>query len=94
MISYTRYKTFDETPVRRTVKEDEMANLSKFCTCSELECDFHPTNHDKGCSLCMEENLRTREIPNCFFTLIEGAEKRKGDTFEDFARLILEKDEK
>ena len=44
-----------------------MENLSKFCTCRDLKCPFHPTNHNKGCSLCIAKNLKEGEIPSCFF---------------------------
>lgn len=43
-----------------------MENLSKFCTCRDLKCPFHPTNHSKGCSLCIAKNLKEGEIPSCF----------------------------
>ncbi len=33
-------------------------------------------------------NLRLREIPNCFFQLVEGCEARTGDSFPDFAKLV------
>ena len=33
-------------------------------------------------------NLRLREIPNCFFQLAEGCEARTGDSFPDFAKLV------
>ena len=33
-------------------------------------------------------NLRLREIPNCFFHLAEGCEARTGDSFPDFAKLV------
>lgn len=70
-----------------------MNNLSKFCTCKNLECPLHPTKHDKGCAPCISKNLRLHEIPGCFFNLIENAELRSGDSFEDFAKLVLSKSE-
>ena len=60
-----------------------------FCTCGNLDCPHHPSNHDKGCTPCIEKNLRTGEMPNCFFHKVEGTVKRAGDTMEDFARLVL-----
>lgn len=69
-----------------------MENISKFCTCQNLECPLHPTKHDKGCAPCINKNLGLREVPNCFFHLLEGAEKRRGDSFEDFARIVIEKE--
>ena len=68
-----------------------MNNLSKFCTCKNLECPLHPTKHEKGCAPCIGKNLRLHEIPNCFFNLIENAELRSGDSFEDFAKLVFSK---
>lgn len=65
-----------------------MNNQSKFCTCKNLDCPLHPTKHNKGCSPCISKNLRLKEVPSCFFNLIQGAEERQGDTFMDFANLI------
>ena len=66
-----------------------MADLSGFCTCKDLECPFHPTNHDKGCSLCIEKNLRLGEVPSCFFNKVGGTEGKKSFTFKDFAEAVL-----
>lgn len=68
-----------------------MENISKFCTCKNLDCPLHPTKHDKGCAPCISKNLRLKEVPNCFFNLIENAEKRSGDTFEDFSKMVIGK---
>lgn len=65
-----------------------MSNLSKFCTCENLNCPLHPTKHDKGCAPCINKNLRLKEMPNCFFHLVEGADTRSGDSFEDFAKAV------
>ena len=32
-----------------------MGNEAKFCTCTDLKCPNHPTNHDKGCTPCITE---------------------------------------
>lgn len=66
-----------------------MENLSEFCTCSDLKCRLHPTNHDKGCSLCVSRNLELKLIPNCFFNLVKNSEVKDGYTFYDFAKLVL-----
>lgn len=66
-----------------------MENISKFCTCKNLDCHLHPTKHNKGCAPCISKNLRLREIPNCFFNLAENADKRTGDSFKDFAEIII-----
>ena len=68
-----------------------MENLSGFCSCVNLACPLHPTKHDKGCAPCIQNNLRLREMPNCFFNLVEGTENRTGDSFEDFAEYVSRK---
>ena len=65
-----------------------MSNLSEFCTCKDTKCPLHPTNHDKGCSLCIAKNLKLREIPSCFFNVADPDMKRKGYSFEDFAEVV------
>ncbi|MCC8179394.1 MAG: DUF6485 family protein [Planctomycetes bacterium] len=71
-----------------------MENLSPFCTCKKLTCAMHPTKHNKGCAPCIAANLKTKELPSCYFNLVEGAETRKGDFFEDFAELIYRNQQK
>lgn len=66
-----------------------MKRMSDFCTCKDIECPFHPTKHDNGCAPCIAKNLKQGEIPSCFFNKIDGAENRTGDTFEDFAKIVL-----
>lgn len=66
-----------------------METLSGFCSCTNLACPLHPTNHNKGCAPCISKNLKRKELPNCFFNLISHAEGRAGDTFQDFAELVL-----
>lgn len=68
-----------------------MNNLSPFCTCKDVACPFNPANHDKGCSLCIQKNLKQREIPSCFFHLAGSTEKRASYSFEDFAEVVLKK---
>ena len=65
-----------------------MPNLSQFCTCKDTKCPLHPTNHDKGCSLCIAKNLKSQEIPSCFFNVADPQMKRQGYSFEDFANLF------
>lgn len=64
-----------------------------FCTCKDLECPFHPTNHDKGCSLCIQKNLTLREIPSCFFNIVAEEETRDGYSFYDFAKCVIKNKE-
>lgn len=68
-----------------------MENLSTFCSCTNLACPLHPTEHDKGCAPCIQKNLRLKEMPNCFFNLVEGAESRTADSFKDFAEYVSRK---
>ncbi len=67
-----------------------MAEASEFCSCDKLKCPHHPKNHNKGCTPCIEKNLRTKEIPNCIFNLADIEKKHTKDTFEDFAKFKLE----
>jgi hypothetical protein len=67
----------------------KMENLSKFCTCRDLKCPFHPTNHSKGCSLCIAKNLKEGEIPSCFFNKVGNASGMESYYYEDFAKLVL-----
>lgn len=67
-----------------------MNGSAKFCTCTNLDCPLHPSRHDKGCTPCISKNLRLKEMPSCFFHLVENAENRTGDSFADFAKLVLE----
>lgn len=64
-------------------------NLSEFCTCKDTDCPLHPSNHDKGCSLCIAKNLKLGEISNCFFNLVDKEKKSSDYKFADFARLVL-----
>ncbi len=66
-----------------------MSESANYCTCKNLKCSLHPANHDKGCTPCIRKNLKLGEVPNCFFNLLEGAENRSGDTFGDFADIVL-----
>ncbi len=66
-----------------------MPNISPFCTCTDLNCPFHPTNHDKGCAPCIAKNLQRGEIPNCFFDKVKGSQNSTGYSFEDFANAVL-----
>lgn len=71
-----------------------MANLSPFCTCKNLDCPLHPTKHEKGCAPCISKNLRLQEMPNYFFNQVDGAERWQGDSFQDFAELVLDHEKK
>ena len=68
-----------------------MADLSKFCTCTDLSCPLHPTNHDKGCAPCVAKNLNSGEIPSCFFKKVSPETKPDAYTFESFAETVLKR---
>lgn len=61
----------------------------EFCTCGDRTCPNHPSNRDKGCTLCIEKNLRCGEIPSCFFHASGNPKQGTGYTYEDFAKTIL-----
>ena len=67
---------------------------SPFCTCGNLNCPLHPSKHDQGCAPCIQKNLRLREVPNCFFNLLDHPEGRPGESLEDFAKLVWQKRDK
>ena len=65
-------------------------NNSHFCPCTDYECDFNPINHDKGCSLCVEDRFKTKEIPKCFFiSTIDDIDSIEDWSFEAFAKIVL-----
>lgn len=63
-------------------------NAIELCTCDHYSCPLHPKNQDQGCTPCIEKNLKMKEIPNCYFKIVDPDDKRCGDTFEDFAKII------
>lgn len=67
-----------------------MSVAVKHCTCKDLDCPFNPVNHDKGCTLCIAKNLKLREVPSCFFNMVEDGKHEGAYTFEDFAKIVLE----
>lgn len=69
-----------------------MNNLSPFCTCKNFACPLHPTKHEQGCAPCIAKNLKLKEVPTCFFNLVDSEHKRADDKFEDFAKCIFSKE--
>lgn len=61
-----------------------------FCTCRDLTCPNHPANHNEGCTRCIAKNLACREIPTCFFRILEEEEgtPRTDYGLEAFAALV------
>lgn len=63
-----------------------------FCTCLDYACKSHPSNHDKGCTLCVAKNLAEQEIPACFFRKLQPDMEREMDySFKGFAGFVLDK---
>ena len=66
-----------------------MAGSTPFCPCTDAGCAFNPINHDKGCNLCVEDSLKCREIPKCFFKEAGGDIDAITDwSFENFAKIV------
>ena len=63
------------SPSHERKGEHEMPS-SPFCTCGNMACPLHPAKHDRGCAPCIQKNLRLREVPNCFFNLLDHPEGR------------------
>lgn len=61
------------------------------CKCTCTECPNHPSNHDQGCTPCIEKNLREGEIPSCFFVAVSGRDDQGSYYYEDFAREVMAK---
>jgi len=67
-----------------------MENNKHFCTCADLSCKLNPHNNAKGCDLCVKKNLNSREIPSCFFRLINNdISELKEFTIESFVDFYL-----
>lgn len=41
-----------------------------FCTCHVVKCAKHPLNHNEGCDLCIESNIKSKKMPTCMFRAI------------------------
>ena len=65
------------------------------CPCEDYSCELHPSNHDKGCDLCVADSVNTREIPKCFFMKVTKDLDGITDwSFESFAGLVLNEGQK
>lgn len=61
-----------------------------FCTCGDLSCPLNPRKNAHGCDLCIQKNLKLREIPSCFFKLVnEDISELKAFTIESFVDFFL-----
>ena len=57
-----------------------------FCTCMDTNCKSHPLNHSEGCDLCIKKNLKSGEIPACFWRQIsDDLSGCKSYTYADFS---------
>ena len=57
-----------------------------FCTCIDTNCKNHPLNHSEGCDLCIKKNLKSGEIPACFWRRIsDDLSGYKSYTYADFS---------
>ena len=65
-----------------------MKDAREFCTCTDHECPFNPVNHEQGCTLCIQKNLKMKEIPSCFFHSIDCEKPTEGWHYQDFAALV------
>ena len=68
--------------------DGEMKDAKVFCTSTDYKCPNHPMNHDKGCTLCIQKNLKQKEIPACFFHDIDCEKPTEKWHYEDFAVLV------
>ncbi len=75
-------------------KQTDGAGSVPFCTCTDLACPCHPSNHDKGCAPCIAKNLSQREIPSCFFKKVDSNERPPAYYFENFAEFVEKHKEK
>ena len=60
------------------------------CSCERIDCPNHLTNVG-NCNKCLEEKLKSHEIPNCFFNDAKLDNERLKDDYNTFAKLYLEK---
>lgn len=67
-----------------------MREAKDYCTCTDYQCLCHPRNHDQGCNLCIQKNLKQKEIPSCFFHDI-NCEKPTTDGITEILRNWLKK---
>jgi hypothetical protein len=71
-----------------------MKTSSSFCPCSDHNCAFNPINHDEGCNLCIDDSLKCREIPKCFFMKVNSDISLIDDwSFESFAAFVRENED-
>ncbi|MCL1993434.1 MAG: DUF6485 family protein [Spirochaetes bacterium] len=61
-----------------------------FCTCQTTDCPSHPGNHNEGCDLCIQKNLKLGEIPACFWiNITNGVIGQTEYSVENFTKFYL-----
>jgi hypothetical protein len=62
-----------------------------FCSCTSNQCPDHPFNHDLGCDLCIQKNLKLGEIPACFWhNISSGVIGSTEYSVENFTKFYLD----
>jgi hypothetical protein len=79
---------------KEMTKHIERETNNHFCTCDDLSCKLNPNNpinstgNVHSCDPCIRKNLKAREIPSCFFLLVNedmaGVEDFTIDGFVEF----------
>ncbi|MBR0600348.1 DUF6485 family protein [Sinanaerobacter chloroacetimidivorans] len=66
---------------------------SPFCPVNKYEEFNDPAIREKGCNTCVEEGLKSNEIPPCFFCKVDedGSGSHTDYSMEAFARKVIEK---
>jgi hypothetical protein len=71
-------------------KGNVMNPTNHFCTCKDISCRLHPSNHQQGCDPCIQKNLGADEIPSCFFNSVDpDVSNLKGFNTGDFVKHYL-----
>ena len=61
-----------------------------FCSCLVKDCKAHPEKHNWECAPCIEKNLKSHEIPYCFWNKIGDTENANSNyTFLEFAKNVV-----
>ena len=74
--------------LKHSFKWQIMRDAKEYCTCTDTRCPCHPVNHNRGCDLCIQKNLRQKEIPSCFFHDIDCEKPTPEWHYADFADLV------
>ena len=60
-----------------------MQAAKDFCTCTDLKCPCHPANHDRGCDLCIQKNLKQKDALIAFSEQLTEKNYEKKSGFSD-----------